>query len=129
MQKECCNYPAAQIEDCWFMTATVYRRETMRSKKILLATVISILSVALSLLASDASASAASHPLSYVVTAPIDFAGTTAQFGTVDLATGEFHQIGPDTPEPEVGLVPGMAWKPPNPTVLGRSGINYPANG
>jgi len=101
----------------------------MRSKKILLATVISILSVALSLLASGASASAASHPLAYVVTAPIDFAGTTAQFGTVDLATGAFHQIGPDTPEPEVGLVPGSHGKLLSLTFSGDLESINPANG
>jgi hypothetical protein len=29
------------------------------------------------------------------------------QFGTLDLVSGAFHQIGPDTPEGETGLVPG----------------------
>lgn len=37
-------------------------------------------------------------PFVFVVT-------TNSQFGVVDLATGEFHQIGPDTPEPLVNLV------------------------
>jgi hypothetical protein len=76
--------------------------------KLFMMTVVSILGVSLSLLASGASASAASRPLVYVVTAPVDLAGTTAQFGTVDLATGVFHQIGADTPEPQVNLVPGL---------------------
>src|ERR1039458_6893843 len=29
------------------------------------------------------------------------------QFGTLDLATGAYQQIGPNTPEGETGLVPG----------------------
>jgi hypothetical protein len=86
--------------------------------KLFIVTVVSILGVSLSLLASGASASAASHPVVYVVTAPTsldclsDMAappGThCGQFGTVDLATGAFHQIGPDTPESQVNLVPGL---------------------
>src|ERR1700686_4071270 len=54
-----------------------------------------IFSLALVLLPASASAS-----LVYVVTGG-------QQFGTVDLATGLFHQIGPNTPEGEGGLVPG----------------------
>ena len=64
-----------------------------------------------------ASASPGAHPLVYVVTAPTslnclsDMAappGThCGQFGTVDLVTGAFHQIGPDTPKPQSSLVPG----------------------
>ena len=101
----------------------------MRPQKILFMSVVSILGVSLSLLASAASASAASHPLVYVVTAPVDFAGTTAQFGTVDLATGEFHQIGPYTPEPEVGLVPGPHGELLSITFSGDLESIDPANG
>ena len=52
----------------------------------------------LALLMFTTSASAGS--LVYVVTG-------NQQFGTVDLTTGAFSQIGPDTPEGEDGLVPG----------------------
>jgi hypothetical protein len=44
--------------------------------------------------------SASAGPIVYVVTG-------NQQFGTVDLATGAFSQIGPNTPEGEDGLVPG----------------------
>ena len=53
-------------------------------------------SLALVLLTTSASAG----PIVYVVTG-------NQQFGTVDLATGAFSQIGPDTPAGEDGLVPG----------------------
>ena len=46
-------------------------------------------------------ASAKAQRLVYVVT-------SSQQFGTVDLATGAFHQIGPNTPEPQANLV----WAP-----------------
>jgi hypothetical protein len=46
------------------------------------------------------SALAASASQIYVVTSNL-------QFGTADLTTGAFHQIGPDTPEPQYGLVGG----------------------
>jgi hypothetical protein len=45
--------------------------------------------------------SASANSLVYVVS------GKNQQFGTVDLSTGAFSQIGPDTPEGEDGLVPG----------------------
>jgi hypothetical protein len=35
---------------------------------------------------------------------PITYVSNTAQFGTVDLATGTFHQIGPDLPDVSEGL-------------------------
>jgi PEP-CTERM motif len=54
-----------------------------------------IVSVAFVLLPASASAS-----IVYVVTG-------NQQFGTVDLGSGAFHQIGPDTPEGSGGLVPG----------------------
>ena len=54
-------------------------------------------SLALVLLTTSASAG----PIVYVVTG-------NQQFGTVDLATGAFSQIGPDTPAGEDGLVPGL---------------------
>jgi PEP-CTERM motif len=54
-----------------------------------------IVSLAFVLLPASASAS-----MVYVVTG-------NQQFGTIDLATGAFHQIGPDTPEGSGGLVPG----------------------
>jgi hypothetical protein len=53
-----------------------------------------IVSLVLALLPASAGAS-----LVYVV-------NSSQQFGTVDLATGAFHQIGPNTPEGESGLVP-----------------------
>jgi PEP-CTERM motif len=53
-------------------------------------------SLALVLLTTSASAG----PIVFVVTG-------NQQFGTVDLATGAFSQIGPNTPELEEGLVPG----------------------
>ena len=53
-------------------------------------------SLALVLLTTSASAG----PIVYVVTG-------NQQFGTVDLATGAFSQIGPNTPEGEDGLVSG----------------------
>lgn len=59
----------------------------------------SVLLFSLALIFFTAYASAA--PLIYVVT-------SNQQFGTVDLATGEFHQIGPATPEPLANLV----WAP-----------------
>ncbi|MGI8745388.1 MAG: hypothetical protein ACR2NN_23005, partial [Bryobacteraceae bacterium] len=46
------------------------------------------------------SASADASPLVYVLTG-------SQQFGTVDLGTGAFHQIGPNTPEGSDGLAPG----------------------
>src|ERR1700691_5052855 len=73
--------------------------------KLFMVTVVAILGVLFS--RPPAAASDKADPLVYVVTAPVDLAGTTAQFGTVDLATGAFHQIGPYTPEPEANLVPG----------------------
>ena len=54
--------------------------------------------VSLAVILCAASASAGS--LAYVVT-------DSDQFGTVNLTTGAFQQIGPDTPGPQVGLVPG----------------------
>jgi len=73
--------------------------------KLFMVTVVAILGVLFSRPAAAASDKA--HPLVYIVTATGDLAGTDAQFGTVDLATGAFHQIGPDTPEGQAGLVPG----------------------
>jgi hypothetical protein len=61
-----------------------------------------IVSLVLTLLIACVAASANAHPMVYVITAP-----TGQQFGTVDLITGAFHQIGPSTPEPEASLVPG----------------------
>jgi hypothetical protein len=55
-----------------------------------------VVSLALVLFAAPASAG----PLVYVVTG-------YQQFGTIDLSSGTFSQIGPDTPEGEDGLVPG----------------------
>jgi hypothetical protein len=76
-----------------------------------------IVSLALVLFSVCVAASAGAEPLVYVVTAPSSLdclsdmpapAGThCGQFGTVDLATGAFHQIGPDTPESQVNLVRG----------------------
>ncbi len=45
-------------------------------------------------------ASASASPMVYVITG-------AQQFGTVDLGTGAFRQIGPDMPEGSDGLVPG----------------------
>lgn len=59
--------------------------------------IVSVLTFALMLPA----ASATAQPLVYVVT-------VQQQFGTVDLSTGAFHQIGPNTPEGEANLV----WAP-----------------
>jgi hypothetical protein len=73
--------------------------------KLFMVTVVAILGVWFSRPAAAASDKA--EPLVYVVTAPVDLAGTTAQFGTVDLATGAFHQIGPYTPAGQANLVPG----------------------
>ena len=42
----------------------------------------------------------ASASLVYVV-------NNAQQFGTIDLATGTFQQVGPGTPEGESGLIPG----------------------
>jgi hypothetical protein len=53
-----------------------------------------------SLVLSVFAASAGQDKAVYVVTG-------SQQFGTVDLATGAFHQIGPGTPEPDSSLVPG----------------------
>jgi hypothetical protein len=76
-----------------------------------------IVSLTLALFIAPAGASARAHPLVYVVTAPTSLDCLSAmaappgtqcgQFGTVDLATGAFHQIGPDTPESQVNLVRG----------------------
>jgi len=51
-------------------------------------------------------ASASADPLVYVV-------NLNQQFGTVNLSTGAFHQIGPNTPEDQANLVAG-----PNGTLL-----------
>jgi hypothetical protein len=55
-----------------------------------------MLSLAFALLSCSANAS----PLVYMVTG-------NQQFGTVDLATGAFAQIGPNTPEGDDGLLVG----------------------
>jgi hypothetical protein len=56
----------------------------------------SVVSIALALFATSASADS----LVYVVT-------DSQQFGTLDLSTGAFHQIGVNTPVPQFDLVPG----------------------
>jgi hypothetical protein len=60
-----------------------------------------IISLAIVLLTVPASAG----PLVCVITQNQQFG--TQQFGTVDLGTGAFHQIGPYAPEGESGLVAG----------------------
>ncbi len=55
-----------------------------------------VVSLALVLFTASVNAS----PLVYVVNG-------SQQFGTIDLANGAFHQIGPNTPEGQSGLVPG----------------------
>jgi hypothetical protein len=59
-------------------------------------------------------ASASAGPIVYAVST--NFNNFTGQFGTVDLTTGTFNQIGPVTSDPLSGLVPG-----PNGTLLGVS--------
>lgn len=44
------------------------------------------------------------------------------QFGTVDLTTGAFHQIGPDTPESSGCVSAGVEWIAPQPFCLRQSG-------
>ena len=95
--------------------------------KLFMVTVVAILGVLFSRPAAAASDKA--DPLVYVVTQPVDVAGTTAQFGTVDLATGAFHQIGPDTPEPEANLVPGPHGELLSLTFSGNLESIDPANG
>lgn len=51
------------------------------------------------------------------------------QFGTVDLATGAFGQIGPNTPEPDSGLAPGPTGSLFTLTVSGNLDVINPANG
>ena len=95
--------------------------------KLFMVTVVAILGVWFSRPAAAASDKA--DPLVYVVTQPVDIAGTTAQFGTVDLATGAFHQIGPDTPEGQVNLVPGLHGDLLSVTFSGDLESIDPANG
>ena len=95
--------------------------------ELFMVTVVAILGVLFSRPAAAASDKA--DPLVYVVTAPVDLAGTTAQFGTVDLATGAFHQIGPDTPEGQVNLVPGLHGDLLSVTFSGDLESIDPANG
>jgi hypothetical protein len=95
--------------------------------KLFMVTVVAILGVLFSRPAAAASDKA--DPLVYVVTQPVDVAGTTAQFGTVDLATGAFHQIGPDTPEGQVNLVPGLHGDLLSVTFSGDLESIDPANG
>ena len=95
--------------------------------KLFMVTVVAILGVLFSRPAAAASDKA--DPLVYVVTQPVDLAGTTAQFGTVDLATGAFHQIGPYTPEPQVNLVPGLHGDLLSVTFSGDLESINPANG
>ena len=59
-------------------------------------------------------ASASAGPMVYAVS--IDFNTFTGQFGTLDLTTGAFNQIGSPLSDPLVGLVPG-----PNGTLLSLS--------
>jgi hypothetical protein len=51
------------------------------------------------------------------------------QFGTLDLVSGAFHQIGPDTPEGESGLVPGPNGSLLTLTVSGNLDSINPATG
>jgi hypothetical protein len=95
--------------------------------KLFMVTVVAILGVLFSRPAAAASDKA--DPLVYVVTAPVDLAGTTAQFGTVDLATGAFHQIGPYTPEGQANLVPGPHGELLSLTFSGNLESIDPANG
>ncbi len=95
--------------------------------KLFMVTVVAILGVWFSRPAAAASDKA--EPLVYVVTQPVDIAGTTAQFGTVDLATGAFHQIGPDTPAGQVNLVPGLHGDLLSVTFSGDLESIDPANG
>jgi hypothetical protein len=79
--------------------------------------------VSLALLAVPASAG----PVVYAVTT--NFNNFTGQFGTVDLTTGTFNQIGPATSDPLTGLAPA-----PNGKLLGMSASGNldsvnPANG
>src|SRR5271155_4155124 len=76
-----------------------------------------------------AAAPAADHPLVYVVTATGNLPGTEAQFGTVDLAPGAFHQIGPDTPQGQANLVPGPHGELLSLTFSGDLESIDPANG
>jgi hypothetical protein len=75
--------------------------------------------VSLALVLVPASARASSL---YVVT-------INQQFGTVDLATGTFQQIGPNTPEGEGGLVPGPNGNLLTLTVSGNLDSIDPATG
>ena len=95
--------------------------------KLFMVTVVAILGVLFSRPA--AAAPAADHPLVYVVTATGNLPGTEAQFGTVDLATGAFHQIGPDTPEGQANLVPGPHGELLSLTFSGDLESIDPANG
>jgi hypothetical protein len=56
-----------------------------------------ILSVSLALVLFTAACSCSADPIVYVV-------NLAQQFGTVDLMTGVFHQIGPHTPQPQGGF-------------------------
>src|SRR5438552_15155715 len=67
-------------------------RAVRQSAKYLILTLIALSSLPIS------QAGASESPFVYVVT-------FNSQFGVVDLATGAFHQIGPDTPEPLINLV------------------------
>jgi hypothetical protein len=95
--------------------------------KLFMVTVVGILGVLFSRPAAAASDKA--DPLVYVVTAPVDLAGTTAQFGTVDLATGAFHQIGAYTPAGQANLVPGPHGELLSLTFSGDLESIDPANG
>jgi hypothetical protein len=95
--------------------------------KLFMVTVVAILGAFFSRPAAAASDKA--HPLVYVVTATGNLPGTEAQFGTVDLATGAFHQIGPDTPEGQANLVPGPHGELLSLTYSGDLESIDPANG
>jgi DNA-binding beta-propeller fold protein YncE len=107
--------------------ATKRNNQFAIAHKLFMVTVVAILGVLFNRPAAAASDKAG--PLVYVVTQPIDFAGTTAQFGTVDLITGAFHQIGPDTPEPQANLVPGPHGELLSLTFSGDLESIDPANG
>ena len=107
--------------------ATKRNNQFAIAHKLFMVTVVAILGVLFNRPAAAASDKA--DPLVYVVTQPVDLAGTTAQFGTVDLATGAFHQIGPYTPEGQAGLVPGPHGELLSLTFSGDLESIDPANG
>jgi hypothetical protein len=70
-----------------------------RKSRFLLLAALALPALAVSLALALGAAAKSSGPQAYVVTG-------NGQFGTVDLSTGAFHQIGPATP----GLMAGLVW-------------------